>query len=453
MRTTVALVAAVVALLFAPPADAQVSITSITRTYVSGDLAHSANDLASFGESASVSIIGSNVANLWIDDNGGTCTRNSSPAAYVDAAACSSADPDTAYTAASCGDSVYMRPSSGTVLTIPDWTANAATKTGCGANVTLEPADGFEVELADDITVNGPSYLTFRNMTTETPGTGGVEGSFCAAVTSSPSILEVINDEGASSTGSHEVVFDNVDGARKFNIVGWVEDVTIRDSEFGPGCDAQPQIKKPDPTNSPEADRPRGVLIDGTYHHDFARSDSGSHTECLQILNGDEIIIRKVKLFDCDGTGALGITPGSTIDGLTIENSWIGVGAGDPVHAVQFGQDVTDFVFRHNTLADDSFAFSDTEIGGPYTFTGNYVEDLGCDADATYTDNVVGGSLCSGDNGVGSSAMQVEDLSGFNWHLSSGSNALGQVASCGVSTDIDADPRPGSNCDAGADER
>ena len=41
------------------------------------------------------------VANLWVDTNGGSCTRLASPGAYVDAQACVSAD--AAYGAASNG--------------------------------------------------------------------------------------------------------------------------------------------------------------------------------------------------------------------------------------------------------------------------------------------------------------------------------------------------------------
>ena len=46
-------------------------------------------------------------ANLWIDSNGGTCTRSASPAAYVGAAACSSFT--AAYNAALGGDTIYVK--------------------------------------------------------------------------------------------------------------------------------------------------------------------------------------------------------------------------------------------------------------------------------------------------------------------------------------------------------
>jgi hypothetical protein len=49
-------------------------------------------------------------ANVWLDTNGGTCTRSASVATYVDAAACSSLS--TAYAAATYGDVVGMREGS-----------------------------------------------------------------------------------------------------------------------------------------------------------------------------------------------------------------------------------------------------------------------------------------------------------------------------------------------------
>jgi hypothetical protein len=46
-------------------------------------------------------------ANLWVDSNGGTCTRQSTAGAYVDAQACSTID--AAWDAASVGDVIVMK--------------------------------------------------------------------------------------------------------------------------------------------------------------------------------------------------------------------------------------------------------------------------------------------------------------------------------------------------------
>jgi hypothetical protein len=47
-------------------------------------------------------------ANLWVDTNGGTCTRQATAGAYVDAQACGSLN--AAYAAASPGDLVLVKP-------------------------------------------------------------------------------------------------------------------------------------------------------------------------------------------------------------------------------------------------------------------------------------------------------------------------------------------------------
>jgi hypothetical protein len=52
---------------------------------------------------------GGGSANLWVDVNGGTCTRSGSLVGYVDAAACT---PTAAYTACSAGDTIRVKPGS-----------------------------------------------------------------------------------------------------------------------------------------------------------------------------------------------------------------------------------------------------------------------------------------------------------------------------------------------------
>src|SRR3954470_7018922 len=47
------------------------------------------------------------LAHLWVDTNGGSCTRTSSPAVYNDATACASMQ--AAQTAASAGDTVILK--------------------------------------------------------------------------------------------------------------------------------------------------------------------------------------------------------------------------------------------------------------------------------------------------------------------------------------------------------
>ena len=37
---------------------------------------------------------------------------------------------------------------------------------------------------------------------------------------------------------------------------------------------------------------PTNILIDGVYFHDIVRTNPAAHTECLQIMAGNGIVIR-----------------------------------------------------------------------------------------------------------------------------------------------------------------
>ncbi len=73
-------------------------------------------------------------ANLWVDTNGGTCVRQSTPASYVDAAACDSLP--RAYNAAQAGDTILVRCG-----TYPEQTFNL--DKSAGAYVVIQPETNF----------------------------------------------------------------------------------------------------------------------------------------------------------------------------------------------------------------------------------------------------------------------------------------------------------------------
>jgi hypothetical protein len=77
---------------------------------------------------------GGGTANLWVDTNGGTCTRQSTPGAYVDAQACASLA--SAYDAASAGDSVLVKCGSYGSQTFDS-------SKGSGAQIVFAPETNF----------------------------------------------------------------------------------------------------------------------------------------------------------------------------------------------------------------------------------------------------------------------------------------------------------------------
>jgi hypothetical protein len=78
-------------------------------------------------------------ANLWVDTNGGSCTRQSTAGNYVDAQACGSFD--AAYHAANPGDLVLVQSGN-----YGDQSLSAdGTKAAGGARVVIAPATGATV--------------------------------------------------------------------------------------------------------------------------------------------------------------------------------------------------------------------------------------------------------------------------------------------------------------------
>jgi hypothetical protein len=302
-----------------------------------------------------------------------------------------------------------------------------ATKSG-GPVVVFRPARGAAVVL-DELAIEGASWMTIRGMR--------VVGSMAATST----------DAGAA--GSHHVTFDSMT-APTIRIVGPVSDITVRGGSFGGTVDNQPQVKKYN-QGDPDSSRPRNILIDGAYFHDYLRSGSSVHTECFQVINVDTLTIRNSRFDNCDGTGDIGITDGPH-DNITLENNFLGK-AGDAFYAMQVTKNIRNFVMRNNS-ASKAVIFSDAESGGPYLLEGNYMPYSACTSGVTYRHNVFQGATC-GPTDLGVAAMRFVDENGFDLHLAAGSEAIGRGNPAGFpATDIDGQSRPlGGTPDAGADER
>jgi hypothetical protein len=106
---------------------------------------------------------GSETANLWVDSNGGTCTRQVA-GAYVDAQACSTFQ--AAYTAASCGDTVRVVTGSYGSQTI-----STGSKTTCNSRIKFTATNGYSLTAfsvsvravwIDNATVNTSSGWSFE---------------------------------------------------------------------------------------------------------------------------------------------------------------------------------------------------------------------------------------------------------------------------------------------------
>ena len=329
-----------------------------------------------------------------------------------------------AYAVASPGQRVLLVPGEYSAQSLEDARPRA------GEPVTFAPA-GEKVTIRS-LTVHGASRFVIRRI--------GV----------SEQIL--IENQHPERDGSSDVTLADVT-AKTLRLVGRISNISVRGGSYGSAVNAQPQIKKYNPTD-PDVAAPSNILIDGASFHDFRRSDRSVHTECLQILSGNGIVLRNSRFWNCDGTGAIGITPASVIVGLTIENNFIS-GGGDTGFAVQIGMLQRDFTFRYNSSTQPVF-FSDSNPGGPYMFVGNYMPHSRslCRAAATYRNNVLAGGTC-GPSDVRVSSLVFVDAGNHDLHLTRGSPASGRGAvDAAPAADIDGDRRPTRLApDAGADQR
>jgi chitodextrinase len=202
------------------------------------------------------------------------------------------------------------------------------------------------------------------------------------------------------------------------------------------------------------------TLIDGVYFHDFTRSSSDVHMECLHVSSADGLTIRNSRFFNCAVFDIfLTYWSGPVTRNITIENNFFDRsrdlnGACCGYYAVQSHLDGTysNLLIRNNS---STMAFlivgnlSNTRMVGnvgPY-----YQND--CQPNITYSHNVWQGAACG--------STDVNAASGFvnpgtlDLHLLPGSAAIGRGDPANYpGTDIDGDARPlGGSIDAGADER
>lgn len=168
------------------------------------------------------------VANLWVDTNGGSCTRLASAGAYVDAQACLSAD--AAYGAASNGDTILVREGTYGRQVIRSGTKAVAIRNATGAtpvfgttrvdasNLTLS---GIDVERNDDpgayvatLEVNGANNtfdgvdVNSKFMSSAENGRQGINNVGDRNLYRNGSTYNVIDDKGALIGGTG-VTFDN----------------------------------------------------------------------------------------------------------------------------------------------------------------------------------------------------------------------------------------------------
>jgi hypothetical protein len=394
-------------------------------------------------------------ANLFVDADGGTCTRQASHAAYNDAAACSTLQ--AAYTACSSGDTIGVRAGSYTSQSIA-----RSTRTG-PQPCTFQETNG-DVTLAS-LSVLG-DWATFDGFTS----TGGVD-----------------MDDNDGSNRIYNVTFRNVISQSGLYLAD-TENTTWQGGQIC--CKSANSVKvinMAGQVNGNTATANSNLTIDGADIYDSIRLDNlDNHKECLFLIAVQTATIKNNHFWNCAiysiSIGRIGtdLDPSNVlIENNTMEPSDDQTVGGEEGNSTIVLDHVSTrfagLIIRNNSMAEgieintadvpDSTGYDQT------TIESNIIDGQGSCVPAgmtspTYINNVLDGANC------GTGATMVADANalftthtagaggsgyaGRTWdfHIASGSAARGAASTTSgqfSTTDIGGHARDGAP-DAGAYE-
>jgi chitodextrinase len=266
-------------------------------------------------------------ANLWIDKNGGSCTRSATPVAYSDTSACGSFQ--AAINAAQPGDTVLVTCNSGTSCTYPPETLSG--NRGSSANVTIAAAPGYTISFEETagsgtyVWLDDLHYVTFQNI-----GFGHNDSA-----DSSPNLridctrnVTLINSSGRRFymfEGNANVTFQGGDWGN-YSGAGEEDSTMGTTGAYGP-AETCPGDSSPQPQ--------RNIVFNGVTWHDVFWISSctvvnggqcsewgGSHPDCFEI-NGyvDGVTIENSTFYHCGNTMLSLYTDQGNIDNVVAQNN------------------------------------------------------------------------------------------------------------------------------------
>ena len=386
-------------------------------------------------------------ANLWVDRNGGGCTRSGKAAGYRDAAACGSID--AAWDACRPGDSIVIKTGVyGDQAITGDKAAPGCTVRGERGTVIGDLVTGGAFFTLSNVIIDvgeakhegwrvSASNVTLRNV--------GLHGPFVRVDINKVGNIRWLGGElgTAGRTGGKRVVCRDALPVQ----VGEADHITFDEITF------HPQDADETPSNTPTCISSNG------FHLEMIRLDGGTSFFTLRnstFENGDH-----------SGTASIFITePGGDAEphDLTFENNFFGtnesVGAFD-VHANV--SRCLNFTFAYNTFLQSPGLFQCTSAVNV-----KWIGNLGANGPSspcfgTSTSNVWQDPRrdnCGSDKWVSGTRGQTDRLGlggADGFHVQAGSPAINAGEGSGycttMSRDLGGQGRPrGTRCDAGADE-
>jgi hypothetical protein len=208
-------------------------------------------------------------------------------------------------------------------------------------------------------------------------------------------------------------------------------------------------------------------LFDGVLFHDFTRTSSDVHIECLQVAGTSGMIIRNSKFKNCDvfDLSFTSYNNSGSVSNLTLENNEFATAGSGGYFAVNLQAISGTMLARFNSstqawVVQGSGALANT---GQMTFTGNNIVGgildgssgvcVSASGSATYSYNITQGIKCGSTDK--NAAPSFTNASSLDLSLASGAAAIDFVplTVSAPSTDINGNARPqGSGYDAGAVE-
>ena len=208
-------------------------------------------------------------ANLWIDTNGGTCTRQATPVAYADAQACSGIV--AALSAAAAGDTVRIRPGSYGSATITQ-----AKKSPAVSFI----GDGTATTSVGEIrTKTGSGGLVFQDL--------AMSGYYNEQHTDDVTYRNAVINGNFYIRGSSNILWDHVEAR--------IPSGTTTSSNFISSNYA-----------SSGALGSQNITIRDSYIHHYRRAaGSSDHVDCIAADDVDGLLIERTRFEDCEAVSII----------------------------------------------------------------------------------------------------------------------------------------------------